>query len=256
MTRPSPVHPFRPLAGLALLASLALLGAAPRDGGLPHTYQFPIIGRAARGFTGLVTEGGVPAVGAWINLRRWDPGSYGWSDEAGIQTDSQGRYYFENLGSLGPGELYDVIYEFTTPSQVGWGAPVIEHYSAGSLVVLPTFDLAGVDDIAPAPDAFITLPYTFQWTARQTTPQDHYTVWFSGTWPYFNSGDLGHASSFTLKSLPAGSQFGPANPYYWQIAIAWADGSGGEQYSARRVYFNNAGASPSPALYFGRFAPR
>jgi hypothetical protein len=234
------------LLRLALAVALALplttTAAAPESPQADHFLYLPLILRPPTGITGLVTDGGVPAVGARLDLRRYNPVFDSWPLLSTVYTDAQGRYAFSNLTTLQAGQKYYILQtgNSTDPNHLlWWSPPMITAYTAGTQVELAPFDIAGVTSLAPDDNAHVTLPYTFQWTTRPATPQDNYRISFSGS-VSFGSGPLGYVGAYNLQSLPPGAPHGPAGGYYWTVHIAWPDGSSGVQHIDRRVYFNNA----------------
>jgi hypothetical protein len=238
-------HPFLPLdigARLTLCWLLVLplaAASAPQD---QHTLYLPLVLRPPSGIAGSVTEAGVPVAGARIDLRRNSLTTGAWLLLTSVYSDSAGRYLIPNLQTLQPGQYYWVMFvSERNPSRLlWWSVPRITTYTAGTFVELASFDIAGITSLAPAFNERVSLPYTFRWTPRPATPQDSYSVRFSGS-ASFSSGPLGYTDSYTLSALPPGAPSGPSAGYYWLVHVAWPDGSNGVQHIDSRVYFNNAG---------------
>jgi hypothetical protein len=240
-------------ARLTLLAILALpLLAAAAPSLAPqsdYSVHLPVILRPAIHIGGFVTEGGAPAPAAAIQVRRLTQA--GSVLVASTPTDSLGRYNVI-VPALAAGQLYWIMFAGSSPSRLLWWSvqPYLDPSLLGPDIDVPTFDIAGITQLAPAFNAVVSRPYNFQWSVRPAAPQDSYTVKFSGS-AGFNSGPLGYVNSYQLNSLPPGAPYGNTIGYYWLVAVSWPDGSSGVQYADSRVYFTNPGLldwlAPAPA---------
>jgi len=235
------------LAVLPLLAQPQLAAADPAKPADTFPIYLPLVRGPIRGITGAITIGGVPAApfGNEIRLLLCKPSCYGASIISTVQTDNQGKYLFTDVPSLLPNQNYQVQYAGNANGYLAsWSTPMLTSYLSNTLVTMETFDVAGINHLAPADGASITLPYDFKWAPRPATPQDHYSVAFNGS-VQFNGADVGYAGSYTLQSLPGGAPIGPTHSYFWTVAISWPDGSIGYQFSvdASQVFFNNSGAA-------------
>ena len=237
---------------LALLAVLILpflaqplpAAAGPAKPGDTFLAYLPLIWGPLRGITGAVTNAGQPAAAVETKLLRYNPQEDNWSIIFDLQTDNTGKYLFSDVPSLLPNQKYQVQYVGSSNINLqSWTTPALTSYLSNTLVTMETFDIAGINHVAPTDSTSVTLPYDFQWTTRPATPQDHYSVTFFGP-VQFNGADVGYSGSYTLQSLPPGAPFGPSHSYLWKVAINWPDGSIGYENlsSASQVYFNNSGA--------------
>ena len=225
--------------GLALSVAAGAAPGASGDAGF--TIYLPLFTQPGVHIGGYVAQGGLPAVGASIQVRRLTPsGSILVTTK---QTDGNGRYDAV-VPMLAAGQVYWIQFVGSSPERLLWWSarPYVDPATMGLDVEMPTFDVAGITQVAPSHNQNVSLPYTFQWTARPATPQDSYSVRISGS-ATFNSGALGYTGSYQLSSLPPGALGGPSYGYYWLVAVSWPDGSNGVQYGDSRVYFNNAGGS-------------
>lgn len=119
----------------------------------------------SRGIYGRVTDGGIAAVGIYLELRFYNGSSY--STRASTMTTTDGRFSFTGVPSLNTGQRYYVRYQNSSyvPNRLTyWGTRVITSYTAGSEVAIGDFDIADVPLVSPASGASVTLPYTFHLT--------------------------------------------------------------------------------------------
>jgi hypothetical protein len=118
------------------------------------------------GIYGCVTEGGVPASGVEVDLWRLDPSP---PDEKLLTTitNPNGIFSFSTQLPTGDNQYYYVRYENNAvASRLAWYETNLTDYQAGSSFHIGDFDIAGIALIAPGDGGTITLPGTFEWTAR------------------------------------------------------------------------------------------
>jgi hypothetical protein len=228
---------------LVALALPLTVKAAPEPGPLADSVLYlPLIIRSTGSISGLVTDGGVPAVGARMTLYHFTVGNG--LRPTTVFTNVRGEFCFCNLVALEPGEKFFLIYGGSSldPAHlIRWELPIIYSFAAHDHLVLSSFDIAGMASLAPAEHEHITLPYTFQWTTRPATPQDSYYLVFQNGNNFFWSGEQGYVGNYTMQSLPPGTSPGESS-YYWSVHIASPDGGHGVQHIDRGVYITNPGA--------------
>jgi FG-GAP-like repeat len=218
----------------------------------PVTYQYTYLPQLykplpQRGLYGKVTEKGVPAAGVPLDLRFYNGSN--WSTLATATTASDGSYTFPNLLSLNPGQFYYVRYLNTatgSPKRLWtWQTQALSSYVPGSDFHIGDFDLANITLSAPPPGATISLPYTFLWIPRPTSPTDSYELdLYNPDNPsslLYSTPQLGYAEGYTLTNRPPG--FKVNRLYAWQISIYSPDGGMGVSYYAYEVQFINSGLS-------------
>lgn len=197
-------------------------GPLPSDSGDDLYVFLPLMARPPipRGIYGYLTLASYPFAGISLQLRFYD-GSV-WSTLATTTTDSDGMYSFLNVPSLQPGQRYYVRYLNPTYEQGyvrTWLTPLLTAYTAGTEVHLSDFDITAVPFYEPGCTCTLTLPYTFKWVPRATTPSDNYEFdvydWTDGN-PYFYSPPLGYVGSYTLSSLPPGFSYNT-----WYVIEIW-----------------------------------
>jgi uncharacterized repeat protein (TIGR01451 family) len=193
------------------------------------------------GICGRVTLNGSPAGGLSLALRYYNGST--WSTRATKTTGSDGSYAFTNMPALGPGQEYYVRYQNSTRTAGRlwiWGTKSLTTYAAGSNADMGIFDIADIALVAPDSGAWVSLPYTFQWTPRPATPSDTYEFDLydaNNDEPYFYSALLGYVSGYSLNCLPAGFAFGTY--YLWDVWVYSPDGGYGISYWSRWVTFSS-----------------
>jgi len=210
----------------------------------PVRSYLPAIVRPIPGIQGYVLENGEPANNIYVELRFFDGSS--WSTVDGRFTFLGGWYLFDNAPGLAPGQRYFLRYQNTTNNTnrlTTWHTPEITSYSAGGTVGLPTFDVANIGLVSPAPGAAVALPATFTWNKRGATPSDQYEFNLfepnTGSPYFFTQPPLGYVDSFTLNSLPGG--FSPDVWYVWDLWVYGPSGGFGVSYYAYYIRFSSAG---------------
>jgi photosystem II stability/assembly factor-like uncharacterized protein len=207
-----------------------------------RTY-LPVVSKSRTGIYGRVTENGVTAAGIPLELRFYNGSA--WSTLASTTTQIGGWFAFNTAPSLGAGQGYYVRYQNTTGTGRvwTWHTRALTTYAAGSSAHIGDFDIADIGLIAPANNAAVSLPHTFQWLPRAATPSDSYEfdLYAPNTGsPYFYTDPLlGYVGSYTLNALPVGFQIGQA--YAWEIWVYSPDGGYGISFLPRMVSFTNNG---------------
>ena len=210
------------------------------------TWTFTTATETAPDIHGRVTYDGVGASGIELGLRHWNGGD--WSTAASATTDTQGRYRFTDVPSLGPDQLYYVLYgPNTTDSRYlyAWYGPDITAYTEGQNMPGGDFDIANVDLLSPEPGVTVTLPATFTWEMRGIDSDTYRWGLFDPTgddswW----TDDLGAANSFELTGLPEGASY--LHEYGWHVYVFNAPDSYGSSFYYRPVTFTTGGPSNNP----------
>ena len=190
---------------------------------------------------GLVTENGVPAAGIPLALRFFDGAA--WSTLATTVTNDAGKYAFTNLPSLAPGQVYYVRYlNETNPTRLGvWMTREVTSFTGSSSVNIGNFDIANIELLLPFPGDEVSLPYTFQWSARLASLADSYEFNLfdpvDGNPYFYTAPPLGYVSSYALRDLPSGFEYGV--DYAWDIWVYSPEGGTGVSYWAYIVSFSD-----------------
>ena len=215
------------------------------EGGCQRTY-LPFVAKSpATGLYGFVTDDGLPADGVDLELRYYDGST--WSTRATTSTAADGKYLFQDVPSLLPGEYYYGRYvnpnSSTSNRLLTWHTQTLSTYRIGTNFNLGNFDLADVVGQSPSSGQALTLPYTFTWTKRPATPSDSYEleIFDLDNDPYFSTPQLGYADSHALGAMPTG--FSPNETYYWDIQVHSPDGGFGASFSLYAFTFANAAAA-------------
>lgn len=189
-----------------------------------------------------MTYNAAPAAETELRLRFYDGSTY--STASTTQTDSQGRYRFADVPSLGAGQFYYVRYgpNSSDPRYLSaWYGPAITSYTAGASVPGGDFDLANVSLSAPAHGATLPLPVTFVWQQRSVTADTYRFVLFdpknNDSW---TTNSLGNTDRLTLTTLPEGVMTGIQ--YGWHVEVWQGDDSYGVSYYYRLVTFTATGS--------------
>jgi hypothetical protein len=219
------------------------LPLAPK-GGPPAPEVTPTAQPGAVGIDGYVLDGGEPAAGVTVTLRLYDGVIIVTAGTA--VSDAAGHYIFSSPPSLTSDQYYYVRYNNQSdPTRLwNWMTPNLITYSAGQPYTFPTFDIHGIDLVAPPHDSTRAFPITFQWTPRPNAPQDSYTlvvyeVSLSGV--NFESSALGRADHYMMNSLPqdnvSGVSFAYNKPYRWHVNVCQATSGCGRGFIDWRVTF-------------------
>ena len=208
-------------------------------------------GPIIKGIYGRVLVNGVPKSGIYLELRHWNGSTT--SSIASTRTLNDGTYSFPDAPTLISGHQYYVRYlNETDPSKLFlWNTPQIQSYTAGSNYQFRDFDIANLFYNTPAPSAIVSLPTTFSWIRRASTPTDSYefNILDWDTLDYlFWTNRLGYVSSYTLNNMPANIY--PGTPYGWEIWIYGPDGGVGIAFYLRHVTFSSAGTSDMATSIF------
>lgn len=236
-------------AGMASTAYLQPMGV------LTPTVWLPQVARPvpSSSIFGRVTVAGMPIGGIHLRLRFWDGSTF--STRLETDTGADGSYRFPNPPALLGGQSYYVSYmnhaqggNVANPSYLSaWGGPDLVAYGGGD-VSGGDFDIANIFLVNPQPDATVSLPTTFEWQPRASTPGDRYEweLFKIDTGEYWVSGQLGYRSSMVFSGpLPPG--FTPLTPYGWDVYVHDGKGGMGMSYYWRRVTFSNAGLAAGHA---------
>jgi hypothetical protein len=264
----------RKLSLLSLLLTLVvLLGftiaadrsiAAARGGDLftylpSITYQPP----PPRGIYGLITQSGVPVAGITVTLQLRE-GNTTTAVET-ITTDTNGNYFFLNAPSLGGEQRYFVFYPNAenVASRVSfWAGFLINSYVAGQEISGTDFDIANITLVNPPPASVVTLPTTFTWNLRPSSPGDSYEFNLiddeTQQLYFYTNPPLGYVGSYLLDALPSNMVYDEG--YAWTV---WAYGPGGSPstgnfgaaYLAYGITFVESAAPTHTPLADGQFRP-
>jgi hypothetical protein len=242
--------PFRmiPVLLACMVLASGLIITAPTSAAQDTTSIYlPLLTKptAAAGIHGRATEHGAPAAGVPVELLFFDGTSV--TSRGSTATAADGTYAFRTAPSLNPGQSYVVMYLNAqgTAGRVGaWITRELTSYTAGSTVHIGDFDIADLVLGAPANQATVALPRTFQWTRRPATSSDSYIFTLYDPMdgePFWQTEPaLGYVNSYTLRRLPAG--FRASTWYAWDIAIASPDGGIGFSSESRVVRFATSSA--------------
>ena len=231
---------WRTLWVLALAIGLAVR-VAPATGS-PHApadtffLYLPYIERVMP-LAGKVTLHGLPAAGVLLELWHYDGAS--WNSRGTTLTSASGDYAFR-APTLNAGERYQVRYANTGDLDrlSYWYTKQLTSFDAGVGDTLATFDIANVPLLSPAPNAVLTLPVTFQWGVRPTTPGDSYELRLYDPVNYFliTVAPQGYVGSTTLFSwiliepawfqwwivvYPVVGEYGPLDAYGFSRYSQW-----------------------------------
>jgi hypothetical protein len=192
----------------------------------------PFLAKSLPGIAGNVTLNGVAAPGIGVSLQFYNGVST--TPLLATNTASDGSYQFLGAPSLAKGQHYDV--EYVRPTGVtdtlrNWTTNSITDYVSGGAVAMAPFDIADVPLVQPTANATATLPVTFQWTVRPSSPLDSYALEIrnsaiSTTW---SSGFLGYTGTYPLPALPSGFSLGVKYPWYIKVQSPAGTGSTSSQ---------------------------
>lgn len=240
---------FIALLALTTLALSSTPGPAvpPAHAAADSTLYLPTIQRNSPyvGIFGYLTANNTPVSGLSVGL--WFHNGVGWSLLSSTTTDANGRYTFLSAPTLIAGEKYCVVYENPgTTTYLSYVATRdLTAYTAQDNASLGTFDIADIQLGTPGPNTIVTLPSTFTWTRRPSTPTDSYswTIFDPTTALWGITNALGYVSSFYATYLPAG--FTTYTAYGWSVAVESPAGDYGEAYYYNPVAFTNTSSAPS-----------
>ncbi|MBN1874990.1 MAG: hypothetical protein JXA33_12225 [Anaerolineae bacterium] len=202
-------------------------------------------GPSYEGIYGQVTAQGAPVAGITLVLRLND-GAGNFSTVATTATQADGSYEFVGVSSLPSGQKYYVLYSngsngnADNPGYVGlWTSFNLTAYTAGQSLAGGDFDIANVALVSPNSGATVSLPQTFSWSLRPSTPSDSYEFNLldaSDYDPWVATYPLGYVSSYQLTGLPSGYAYG--TQYAWFAAVNAPDGGWGMAYELRPILFS------------------
>lgn len=214
------------------------------DGGTGVSRQARAV-RLGAGLYGRVTLNGAAVDGVALQLRFYNGSA--WSTIATTTTAADGGYLFASVPTLGAGQKCYVRYENAAQTDARlflWSTRTLAAYAAGSAVEMGNFDIADVALSGPAGGATVSLPTTFQWVRRPSTPGDSYAIEIydpNDYDPRWLSPLVGYNSGYTLTGLaPA---LAANTQYAWDVIISAADGGSGVSRAARLVRFSNRGTA-------------
>lgn len=171
---------------------------------------------SAAGISGIVTAGGEPVEGAYLELHEIPFGK-----KLSTLTIPDGTYLFTDIQSS-TGPYYQVLFfnGMETPYNSSylefWWSDEIVGYTTGSQYSVNSFDIDNLEPINPADDAVIKLPYTFTWQ-----PYAHDLIYYS-FWLFNESHEVIFSRNITtptitMTDLPEGVEFG--DQYRWTVGI-------------------------------------
>ena len=195
-----------------------------------------------QGIYGTITDSNQPAANVPLAMQRWNGEKV--ETVGQTTTNSAGDYRFSGLPSLDEGAVYYVTYGLNTsdPSRLFiYFGPDITSYNSGSNVPGGNFDIANVELLAPADDANVSLPFSFQWQQRGV-PGDGYAVEIydpAGDDIWFTD-NLGDVASLPVSVLPDGMVAG--TPYVWYMVVYGGPDDWGISFN-EHTFTVNAGAA-------------
>lgn len=187
-------------------------------------------------------------------------------DRTGV-ADSEGGFVFEDPPPLESGSYYQVTWiNENKDAFIGferwigaWYDTPIRSYARGEVVDVGTIELADVVLTRPTHGTgFGGLPLTFGWTARSHEVGNY-------SWAIceqccenlaqrvgaYHTQSLGRRTSYDLTDYPPGTTIGIEHKYCWFIRVDAADGSHGESYRIRMLWWFLSQSLGESA--FGRF---
>ncbi|MCW5848930.1 MAG: cupredoxin family copper-binding protein [Anaerolineae bacterium] len=187
--------------------------------------------------TGRLVAGTTGVANTPLTLRRYRPAdNLGDAVVMTATTSTTGTFVFAAPPTPPTGYAYYVEFgpQTSNPNLAYlWDSDDLTNYTAGQEVAVGTLDVANVPLIAPANNATVSFPVTFEWTPRAHTT-DNYVVFhedLSGNYAAL-SGPLGHTDSFTATSA-SGIRLDEA--YFWGIYIDNTADNGSFGLSQRRT---------------------
>ncbi len=226
--------------------ALVIAGATSSTSPKPSKYIYlPLVLKGAGGSTataphGTVTYQGAPTSAGQMVMRYYNGSS--WSTYATATIDSNGNYQFSSVPTLSSGQRYYVRWENSASNSsylYTWMCNNIDTNSPTSSALQCDFDIENINLQSPAPNATVSLPYTFQWQRRTSTNDSYeFDLYNPNTTAWAYTPPLGYVNSYTLSSLPSG--FNPGEQYNWFMWVYGVNGHG-ESYYYRNVTFSNSG---------------
>lgn len=170
-------------------------------------------------------------------------------DRTGV-ADSEGGFVFEDPVPLESGRYYQVTWfnEGIDGSQLwigAWYDTPIRSYARGQVVDVGTFELGDVELTQPTHGTgFGGLPIVFGWKARSPEPGAY--MWaicedccdnLAQRVGAYHTPSLGKRTSYQLNDYPPGTVIGIEHKYCWFVRVEGEDGSHGESYRHRMLWF-------------------
>jgi hypothetical protein len=172
-----------------------------------------------------------------LRLRFYDGST--WSTAATTATDSDGRYRFTEVASLGDGQEYYVRFgpNNANPAYLsGWWAPGLTAFTSGTVMPGGDFDIANFNLLSPANGAMLSLPVTFTWQQRNLATDTYRIELFDpDTGDGWITNDLGNVGSAILTGMPQDAVFGKS--YGWDVLVYNGPDSYGATYYYRTITF-------------------
>lgn len=204
------------------------VGINSPDGGYGYTFYYQIKFKNnpnCFGIRGTVTQNGAAASGIYLQLRYFNNDDDSYSTRSEFTTGLDGVYKFVNVPTINDGDRYYI--RFLGQYNDGdsnhmlsfWGTQQIENYTQNSDSAIGDFDIDDIDLGFPTDGSSITLPYTFTWSLRDSSPGDNYHLAIedsatSNPWWLVKQG---YHNSFSLNCLYFGMQTNYL--YKWWIDI-------------------------------------
>lgn len=209
----------------------------PPVGGQQIFLPLVIRGDPKSGIYGYINYRGCGLASAALDLRFYDGSS--WSTLASTTSGADGSFQFSQVPTLQAGQRYYVRFlNNSDPTYLYiWQTQALDSYTAGSKVLIGDFEVADIHLSEPGNEAQAKLPTTFGWYQRAWPPYEdfEFNLYDIDTGNYFYTGPLGHVTSYTINSLPAGFKL---NTWYiWYPSVYSQDGGYGESYYGRWVLF-------------------
>lgn len=257
------------LAGpLALEIRPAVAGPIVTAGGfniyLPLVLDKPCLPRGQVIF-GCVEQNGVRVGGVQFTLLHQYMANPQPSTAVAIASSDAGGYFdFGNVPTVAYPDFYLATYENNTdPARLRyWGVQVSYWNGNAGQYNLGIVDLTNIPLFAPADGLHVTIPYTFTWGVRATSPDENYSLSIAGPgtgtpYAYFFQA-AGHHGWSQVGSLPSGFQFG--KEYWWNVIIYPSTYFGVYSYQSFRVTFDSTSRLEQTRsgwqTRFDGFAPR
>lgn len=196
----------------------------------PQTYDLKVTynGAPAPGDVfGHVMANGAASSNTPIRLDRFDFNNPAGKNSYYTVTAPDGTYHFRGVASVGGTVVLQVVYNSTLgPGFINLAQSTgFPTYAAGQTLNTGTVDISPITLMAPADSVSASLPVTFNWSVRPTTPAETYRVVIfdpNNLATSFTSTSVGHAGTFTLSSLPAG--FVTNHAYAWMVNATGPNG--------------------------------
>ena len=209
------------------------------DGGYGESYDWRLVRfdnfPTCNGIRGQVTQNGTP-VSDTVNLVLYNGTSI--FNASQMDTEADGTFKFGNVPNPGSGSRYWVEYinsENTSGRLSFWSTRSLTSYTPNSDVQIGDFDIADIPLVSPTDGVTETIPMTFTWTVRTSTPTDSYSVAI-GQEEILLFGGGGYTSTYTLKCMFPVLEAG--NSYKWDLWAFSPDGGFGESLNYRSISFS------------------